>query len=128
MQGDDPARTAGLDMVPEVAMEFDDPHEALWASTCDGMHERALRGPVTEADRTPEGARDRFRRRTQAALDHFQRCVDSSRGAFGNDIAAGKLREECIDAAEEFHGNMRVASGLPRSPLAPRDYTIDELD
>jgi len=124
-----PARAAGIDMVPAVPMEFGDPHEALYAGTEDGMREFAGRLPVHEAERTPEGARDRFRRRTQAALEAFHREVLATTSAYPalemNRLHSGGsatlLGEECAAAAEEYRNNLSVATGT--TPEALRHQT-----
>lgn len=114
----DPARTAGLDMVPAVPMEFGDPHEALYAATEDGMREFAGRLPVSEAERTPEGARDRFRRRTQAALERFQADIIAGQA---QGLAGRSLLDSCEGAAEEYRRNIRTAAGT--TPEALRHQT-----
>jgi len=113
-----PARVAGIDMVPAVPMEFGDPHETLYAATEDGMREFVGRLPVHEAERTPEGARDRFRRRTQAALERFHADVISG-VPYG--LAGEALRGSCNDAAQEYARNIRTATGI--TPEALRHQT-----
>jgi hypothetical protein len=64
---------------------------------------------MTEAERTPEGARDRFRRITQRALNRFQEAISKDIEVLSDGIVqtlADDVRRECEEAAREYRKNL----------------------
>lgn len=65
--------------------------------------------PVSEAERTSVGARDRFRKVAQAALERFLARVMDANGQHVVVVDAGyDLRVSCKEAAEEYRKNLRA--------------------